>query len=416
MMNPPYGHRLGEEEALIPLYTSLGDFLKRRFGGWDAYLLTGNAELSRYLGLRAVRRHVVFNGTIECRLLHYPITARAEERTPTAAGIKEHQPAAAHAEEPSLPSAPGIEMFSNRLRKNLRHLRRWAKRERISCYRLYDADLPEYAVAIDLYDRWVHVQEYAPPKTVDTTAAKTRLRQILSVLPELLEVSPADVFLKVRRRQRGRSQYEKVQSSGSLHEVREGGHRFLVNLTDYLDTGLFLDHRLTRALIAELAPGRSFLNLFCYTGAATVYAAKAGASSTVSIDLSTTYLDWARQNFKLNGVIGPRQRLVRADCLEWIKSQRERYGLIFLDPPTFSNSKSMTGTLDVVRDHAWLLRATAKLLEPGGLLIFSTNAHRFALDTAALEGLAIEDITHATIPPDFARNPRIHSAFKIWRG
>jgi 23S rRNA (guanine2445-N2)-methyltransferase / 23S rRNA (guanine2069-N7)-methyltransferase len=428
LVNPPYGHRIGELEALLPLYTSLGDLLKQRFVGWDAFVLTGNDELSRYLGLRAARRHVVFNGTIECRLLHYPIVQGSPERRPrppaehSAGELAPPEPdgQGGDREEEEAPRAPeraaAAEMFANRLRKNLRHIGRWARRERIECYRLYDADLPEYAVAIDRYERWVHVQEYAPPRTVDAAAARRRLRQILSVVPGVLGVSPADVFLKVRRRQRGPAQYGKLQTTGTLCEVHEAGCRFLVNLSDYLDTGLFLDHRLTRALIGELAPRRRFLNLFGYTGTATVYAARGGASSTTTVDLSSTYLEWARRNLELNGVSGRQHETVRADCLEWVKTARDRYGLIFLDPPTFSNSKSMDGTFDVQRDHAWLLRATAKLLASDGILIFSTNAQRFKLDGDSLGGLRIEEISAATLPRDFARNPKIHRTWRISAG
>jgi 23S rRNA (guanine2445-N2)-methyltransferase / 23S rRNA (guanine2069-N7)-methyltransferase len=434
LVNPPYGHRIGELEALLPLYTSIGDLLKQRFVGWDAFVLTGDDELARYLGLRAVRRHVVFNGTIECRLLHYPIVQGSPERRPRPSvdGAGELAPPEPQGgdlepidelpdadEEPLEPRAErtaAAEMFANRLRKNLRHIGRWARRERIDCYRVYDADLPEYAVAIDRYESRVHVQEYAPPRTVDAAAARRRLRQILSVIPGVLGVSPADLFLKVRRRQRGPSQYGKLQTTGALHEVHEGGCRFLVNLSDYLDTGLFLDHRLTRALIGELAARRRFLNLFAYTGTATVYAARGGASSTTTVDLSSTYLEWARRNLQLNGVSGRQHETVRADCLDWIKTARDRYGLIFLDPPTFSNSKSMDGTFDVQRDHAWLLRATARLLTPDGILIFSTNAQRFKLDADVLGGLQIEEISAATLPRDFARNPKIHRTWRITLG
>jgi 23S rRNA (guanine2445-N2)-methyltransferase / 23S rRNA (guanine2069-N7)-methyltransferase len=425
LVNPPYGRRLGESEALIPLYARLGDLFKQRFVGWEAYVLTGSTELARYIGLKPARRHVVYNGPLECRLLHYPISAGSRRRaveTPDAGdttSLADAQAPAAgdHAPRETLRrrADPESEAFSNRLTKNLRRLRRWARREGITCYRVYDADLPEYAVAVDLYEQWVHVQEYAPPSTVDAAAARRRLRHILSAIPEVLGVPPEDVFLKVRRRRPAGQQYQKLQSSGMLREVHEGQHRFLVNLTDYLDTGLFLDHRLTRALIGELAPGRSFLNLFAYTGTATVYAAKGGASSTLSVDLSATHLDWARRNLALNSIRGPRHELLRADCLEWLRQARRRFGLIFLDPPTFSNSKAMRGTFDVQRDHVWLIHAAARLLEPDGVLLFSTNAQRFTLDEDALPDLRIEDLSRATLPHDFERNPKIHRAYKMVR-
>jgi 23S rRNA (guanine2445-N2)-methyltransferase / 23S rRNA (guanine2069-N7)-methyltransferase len=306
-------------------------------------------------------------------------------------------------------------MFANRLRKNLKNLGRWARQNGITCYRLYDADLPEYAVAVDLYEQWVHVQEYEAPATVDAKKAESRLREVLAVLPTVLEVPAENVFLKVRRRQKGTSQYEKFDQRGDFHEVGEGGCRFLVNFSDYLDTGLFLDHRPTRHLLRELAPGRRFLNLFAYTGAATVYAAAGGARSTTTVDMSQVYLDWARRNLALNGFSAPPHEFVRADCLEWLQRERRQFDLIFLDPPTFSTSKRMETTFDVQRDHVSLLQATAGLLAPDGVLIFSNNSRRFKMDREELPEFQVEEISRQTIPRDFERNPRIHNCWRIMR-
>jgi 23S rRNA (guanine2445-N2)-methyltransferase / 23S rRNA (guanine2069-N7)-methyltransferase len=279
--------------------------------------------------------------------------------------------------------------------------------------------MPEYALAIDLYqgdERWAHVQEYAPPKTIDPAKARERLREAVSAIPAVLELPAANIYLKVRERQKGSAQYERLDERGEFHEVREDGLRLLVNFTDYLDTGLFLDHRLTRRMLAELARGRRFLNLFCYTGAATVHAAGGGASATTSVDMSRTYLDWARRNLALNGFEGGRHELVQADVFQWLKEEADRrYGLVFLDPPTFSTSKRMQGTLDIQRDHVALIEAAARLLEPGGVLVFSCNFRRFRLDREALAGFAIEDLTRATIPRDFERDPRIHQCFRLTR-
>ncbi len=326
----------------------------------------------------------------------------------------------AEAARPVVRSAlsPGAEMFANRLRKNLRHLGKWARREGVTCYRVYDADLPEYAVAVDLYDGRVHVQEYAAPPTVDPTLAQTRLTDAMAMIPAALG-KPADrVVLKVRRRQKGPAQYERQAATGQFQEVREGGLRFLVNLTDYLDTGLFLDHRPTRALIRSVIRGGRFLNLFAYTGTASVYAAAGEAASTTTVDMSSVYLDWARRNMALNGFSeGRTHRFVRADCLAWLAAPHpERYHVIFLDPPTFSNSKRMgEATFDVQRDHVGLLRGVAQLLARGGLIFFSNNFRHFKLHRSALPELSIEDITRSTIPPDFQRNPRIHNCWKITR-
>lgn len=406
--NPPYGERLREPEEFGELYVHLGDRLKSHFQGWRAALFTGNPEQGKRMGLRACKTHVFHNGPLECRLLQFQVEPEyfvdrdTADRRARAAGL-----------ERAL--AMGAESFVNRLRKNLRHLGRWAEREDITCYRLYDADLPEYAVAVDRYEKWLHVQEYAPPPSVDAERARERLDQVLAVLPAVLEIPPDQVFLKVRQRQRGASQYQKQATQGRFHEVREGPARLLVNFTDYLDTGLFLDHRPTRRLVRELAAGQRFLNLFGYTGAATVHAALGGATHTTTVDLSKTYLDWAHRNLELNGFSGSRHELIQADCRQWLVWARGQYDLIFLDPPTFSNSRRTNETLDVQRDHVELLRRTLRLLAPNGILIFSTNHRRFRLDRDALADLDIEDWSRRTLPLDFARDPKIHQCWRIRR-
>lgn len=408
VVNPPYGERLGEVAELHGLYRTLGERLKSHFLGWNAAVFTGNPDLGRDLGLRARRLHTLFNGALECRLLQFEVTPEWFAALPGEHGRKPPEVAAESLGE-------GAAMFANRLRKNLRNLGRWARQNDITCYRLYDADLPEYAVAVDLYEQWVHVQEYEAPATVDAKKAESRLREALAVLPTVLEVPAGNVFLKVRRRQKGTSQYEKFDRRGEFHEVREGECRFLVNFTDYLDTGLFLDHRPTRQLLRQMAPAKSFLNLFAYTGAATVYAAAGGARATTTVDLSSVYLDWAKRNLALNGFSGPQHEYVRADCLEWLQRERRRFDLIFLDPPTFSTSKRMEATFDVQRDHVQLLRTAGGLLAAGGMLIFSNNNRRFKMDCESLPELQIEDISRQTIPRDFERNPRIHNCWRITR-
>ncbi|WP_455234642.1 bifunctional 23S rRNA (guanine(2069)-N(7))-methyltransferase RlmK/23S rRNA (guanine(2445)-N(2))-methyltransferase RlmL [Thiogranum longum] len=320
----------------------------------------------------------------------------------------------------SHPVSDGAQMFANRLKKNLKRLDPWLKREDIHCYRLYDADIPEYAMAVDVYQgkqRWIHVQEYQAPRSVDPNKAQQRLQQALDVIPETLAIGPAQLFCKVRRQQKGSAQYEKLATAGTFHEVMEGGNRFLVNFTDYLDTGLFLDHRLTRAMLRELAAGKRFLNLFAYTGSATVYAASGGAAATTTVDMSRTYLDWARRNMELNGFTGKQHQFIQADCLEWLNatSAGSCYELIFLDPPSFSTSKRMRATLDIQRDHVTLIRSAVKLLTTDGLLVFSNNLRRFKMDHEALHDLWIENISRVTLPKDFERNPKIHNCWKIRR-
>jgi 23S rRNA (guanine2445-N2)-methyltransferase / 23S rRNA (guanine2069-N7)-methyltransferase len=437
--NPPYGQRLGSETELRPLYETIGAVLRERFVGWKAALFTGNPGLALRIGIRARKSYTLFNGALECRLFIMDVTPerfmRASQPKAPAAG-----PGEANAHPGAVAAAPAgefAESLANRLRKNLRTLGSWARRAGISCYRLYDADMPEYAVAVDLYrvaaepppggpaaadapplpggpgDLWAVVQEYEAPKTVDPEKARTRLADAVATVGITLELPRERVVLKIRRQRRGREQHEKLAEKRQFHRVDEGGLVYQVNFTDYLDTGLFLDTRPVRALLRALAAGKDFLNLFCYTGSATVAAAAGGARSTVSVDLSQTYLDWAQRNLRLNGFGGLAHELVRADCREWLRRERRRFGLIYLDPPAFSTSNAMRGTLDIQRDHVPLILDAAQLLEPGGTLVFCTNLRRSKLDAAALPALAFEDITRATIPKDFAGNPRIHACWTV---
>jgi 23S rRNA (guanine2445-N2)-methyltransferase / 23S rRNA (guanine2069-N7)-methyltransferase len=317
-------------------------------------------------------------------------------------------------------------MFANRLRKNFKTLAAWANKENTRCYRVYDADMPEYAFAIDMYGSaddpdlsWIYVQEYAAPDSVDREAARMRRMEALSVLPEVFGVPRERVHVRTRKHQKGNEQYEKLDERGEFCSVLESGHRFLVNFTDYLDTGLFLDHRITRRKLAQWSQGRRFLNLFAYTGVATVYAVAGGAIASTTVDMSRTYLDWAKRNLAVNRLASPEHGFVHADCLQWLEeaaaARQREYDLIFLDPPTFSRSKRMQDDFDVQRDHVRLIKMVARLLSPAGTLVFSNNYTRFKLDAAALAEFRIEDISRATIPRDFERNPRIHQCFVMQR-
>jgi 23S rRNA (guanine2445-N2)-methyltransferase / 23S rRNA (guanine2069-N7)-methyltransferase len=408
VVNPPYGERLGEINELKSLYAELGRHLQTDLAGWRAAIFTGNPELAAYVGLRTHRKpDPLFNGPIECELFLY--------RVPNETVAREQKKI-----DQSLTESEGAQMFANRLRKNLKHLGKWARREGIDCYRLYDADLPEYAVAVDLYHGeklWVHIQEYLAPKTVDAEKARQRLMEALAVVPQVLEIPVEQLFYKVRQKQKGKAQYEKQNSSGAFHEVREGRCRLLVNFSDYLDTGLFLDHRPTREMIEREAKGKRFLNLYAYTGVATLHAAAGGARATTTIDMSNTYIDWAKRNMALNGFTGPEHQYVQTDCTSWLAEQarfdKERYDLIFLDPPTFSSSKRMETTFDVQRDHVELIHNAMKLLEEDGLLIFSNNFRKFKLDQEALKDYQIEEISRQTLPEDFRKNPHIHQCWRI---
>ncbi|SEK92284.1 bifunctional 23S rRNA (guanine(2069)-N(7))-methyltransferase RlmK/23S rRNA (guanine(2445)-N(2))-methyltransferase RlmL [Halomonas daqiaonensis] len=402
MTNPPYGERLGELPELIRLYGQLGERVKRAFPGWQLAVFTANPDLGHRIGLRAHKQYSLRNGPLEAKLLLMAIPD--EDVSPSVKATSAR--------------SEGAQMFANRLEKNRRRLKKWLKKSGESCYRLYDADMPEYALAIDIYGDRVHVQEYAPPRSIDAAQAQKRLFEALGVIPDVLDVDPGKVVVKRRERQSGKAQYRKQAASGERFEVQEGRARLWVNLRDYLDTGLFLDHRPVRRMLGEMAPGKRFLNLFCYTGAATVQAAlgageQGGASESVSVDLSNTYLEWARDNFALNRLDPARHRLVRDDCLRWLETAGGEFDLIFLDPPTFSNSKKMTDTLDVQRDHGRLVHLTMARLAPGGTLVFSNNQRRFTLDADLTEQFRVEDISSRTFDPDFVRKPDLHHVFLI---
>lgn len=412
--NPPYGERLGESSSLIHLYRHLGQALKQEFAGWQAAVFTGNPDLGKTMGLRSYKQYPLFNGAIASKLLLFSV----EDAYFVSGGPAAIKPSQTSEQSPSLEPAStelsqGAQMFANRLRKNLKQLDKWASKAKVECYRVYDADMPEYAVAVDRYRDWVHVAEYAPPNKVDPAAAQQRLADVLAAIPAAMEVAPDKLVLKQRDRQKGKTQYQKVDQTRELMEVVEGECKLLVNLHDYLDTGLFLDHRKVRLNIAERARGQRFLNLFCYTGAATVHAAKGGATFTDSVDLSATYLEWARKNLALNGFSDTQHRTIRADVMEWLQACSNTYDLIFLDPPTFSNSKKMTSTLDVQRDHQDLITQTMRLLSRDGLLIFSNNHRKFKLDTAIAEHYQVEEKTAWSLDRDFQRGKPIHQCWFI---
>ncbi|MGN1361846.1 MAG: class I SAM-dependent methyltransferase [Eggerthellaceae bacterium] len=350
------------------------------------------------------------------------------------------------AEHPVAVSNAGAEQFASRLRKMAKERRKWARRENVACYRVYDADLPEYAAAVDVYlcmedledeagrplsvsqmsveqmieRTFVHVAEYQAPRSVDPRKASQRFNDLMACIPAVMGVPEERVFAKVRKRDRGGSQYAENRRPYEFMTT-EGGLRFVVDMNGYLDTGLFLDHRSTRLSLGRLAKGKRFLNLFSYTGSATVHAAAGGAKATVTVDLSSTYLDWARRNMELNGFSGKNHVYQKADTLTWLGRAIEaglHFDLIFVDPPTFSNSKSMgSATWDVQRDHVELLDRVTRLLAPGGVAVFSCNLRTFKpnVEELAQQGIAIKDVSRSTIPHDFQRNPKIHYCFTVTR-
>jgi 23S rRNA (guanine2445-N2)-methyltransferase / 23S rRNA (guanine2069-N7)-methyltransferase len=460
VMNPPYDERL-KVTAIARLYRQIGDTLKHRFGGYAAYVFTGNLDAAKSVGLRTSRRITLFNGPIECRLLRYEITspraagpaaaqssddtgnARAEPLSNEYRVLSTEppggSPSASRATIPiervtaiierptaidSIPAGAAYpakwrdqaEMFSNRLRRMSKHWKKWARRQGITCFRVYDRDIPVIPLAIDLYHERLHVAEFVRPHDRTEAEHDRWLRLMVETTRAILEIPAEHVYFKQRQRQRGRTQYSRQAETGECFEVAEGGHRFLVNLVDYVDTGLFLDHRITRSMVQNEAAGKRFLNLFGYTGSFSVYAAAGGAVSTTTVDLSDNYLDWARRNMQLNGFTGQRHEFICDDIFRFLEESQRRgqtqYDLAVVDPPTYSNSKKLQNDFDVQRDHVHLLKLVMARMSPGGKVYFSTNSRKFRFHPEELHGAAIREITGQTIPPDFRRK-RPHKAWTL---
>ncbi len=397
--NPPYGERLGTEPGLIALYTAFGGQLKSEFGGSNASIFSSSDELLSCLRMRAEKQFKLSNGALQCHQKNYSISERSPEQQ-------------THGNESQKIIAPD---FSNRLKKNIGKIGKWAKKEALDCYRIYDADLPEYNVAIDVYQDHIVIQEYAAPKNIPEEKAKRRLTDIIRATIQVTGTDANKVVLKVREKKKGRNQYQKLSQVSETMKVNEYGVQLIVNLHDYLDTGLFLDHKLTRRRLGEMAQGKDFLNLFAYTGSATVHAANGGARSTTTVDMSNTYLQWAKDNMQLNGCIGRQHQFEQADCLQWLENAKGQYDLIFIDPPTFSNSKRMNDSFDVQRDHMKLMTNLKRLLRAGGTIVFSNNKRHFKMDLDAMAelGLTAKNISSQTLPLDFSRNKHIHNCWIV---
>ncbi len=403
IVNPPYGERLGEKRELTYLYADMGNCWREYFADWKVALFTSNDDLSKHVGLRAHRTNAFFNGAIKCKLLQYQMRPALSDEKKQARDEKYQQQRAT---------------ICNRLKKNFKHLSRWARKNHIQAYRLYDADIPEYSAAVDIYHDWIHVQEYQAPSRIEINRARMRFDLLVDVLPEVTGIQKSNIVVKTRQQQKGLAQYEKQADERKRQVIEEGGLSFYINLTDYLDTGLFIDHRITRQQVADdiaQLDKPQFLNLFAYTGSVSVYAAKAGAITT-SVDMSNTYMKWAQRNFELNGIDVKAHNFVRSDCVKWLKTavqNRQQFDYIFIDPPTFSNSKSMEQVFDVQKDHVFLVDSAMKLLKPQGQLLFSNNFRKFKLDAALRERYCVEDVSASTLPEDFKRNPKIHHCFRL---
>ena len=406
--DPPYGERMTVRDIDL-LYENTGKVLQNVFKGWDATILTGNSELLSNIDMKPDRTNTLFNGGIMCQAAHYHIFTDEEREAMMQKALEKKKQRQAE------PLTPGAEMTYNRLMKNLKEITPLMKEQGVECYRIYDADMPEYSASIDIYmGKWVVVSEYAAPDTIDPEDAKRRLGELVRATEKATGIDEDFIYVKERSRQKGKGQYTRLAANNKMMVARENGVRFLVNFTDYLDTGIFLDHRPVRMMIQEMAKDKRFLNLFCYTGTATLNAIKGGALSTVSVDASSTYLAWMEENLKLNGystVFG--NLLYKSDVIDWLWDTYDKFDLIFCDPPTFSNSKDRRGSFDVQRDHVKLIDAAAMHLSPGGTLIFSNNYRKFKLDPEVMEKYVVEDITEKTIGDDFKRDMKIHHCYLI---
>ncbi len=389
--NPPYGHRLGDEGTLFLFYQSLGDTLKRSFDGWTAFVFAAHGGNLKHLGLRPVRRHVLYNGAIECRLVEIPIR-----------GVTGADPDRAPAwRKPSEKAS----MFVNRIKKNKKKWGRWAKRNGIECYRIYDADIPEYHVAVDRYGPKAVVHIFQKERDADDDRAKQRIQDVLLTLPEALGIDPGDLVVKVRRKHEEGDQYARISQQESDMIVSEGNLRFVVNVEDRIDTGLFLDHRAVRAYAQEHCKGKRMLNLFAYTCSVSVAAAVGGAKQTSSVDLSNTYLDWGKKNFEANGLDPAKHRFIRDDATRWIARDRNSYDWIFINPPTFSRSKMSKGDFNIHKDHRGLIDNAMTSMDKKGELLFTTHARGFELDESIYQRFRVEDATKQLVPEDFTRYP-----------
>jgi 23S rRNA (guanine2069-N7)-methyltransferase / 23S rRNA (guanine2445-N2)-methyltransferase len=466
--NPPYGERMGADDEIERLYRSF-PLVLRGLPTWSFYILSARLDLERLVGQTADRRRKLYNGPLECTYyqFHGPRPPRSESvgisadvvetapdildspgGTPKAPGggrgevefAQENEvldpveprpsPEAQGRATPTLPTPrPNIgpafggllpeskrqaEEFANRLRNRARHLRRWPTRRGITCYRLYERDVADVPLVVDCYNDALHIAEFARPHERSPAQHADWLDLMVRTASEVLEVPRNRVFLKHRDRQRGDDQYQRVADERARFIVEEGRLKFVVNLSDYVDTGLFLDHRLTRQMVRAGAGKKRFLNLFAYTGSFSVYAAAGGAASTTTVDHSATYVEWARENLQLNGFHGPQHRLMQSDIWEFLDnlSPSDQWDLAVVDPPTFSNRKGTEEPWDVQRDHGVLLKRLAPHIAAGGTVFFSTNFRRFKLDESSLAAYSIRDITRQTIPEDF-RNERIHRCWRL---
>ncbi len=396
VVNPPYDERLTISNA-AGFYEQMGDTLQNTFRGWKAFVFTGNPVAAKHITLKKTKSTLMFNGSIECKLYEYPLGDKdqAHDRQQW----REHPEANPQWQQRK-------EVFANRLKKNLKHYSRWAQRENIQCWRLYDWDIPELPFMVDIFGDQIHFAEV--PRNYDHSPSEHAgyLKLMLKAAADVVGVPLEKAYLKERRPRKTGGAAKSVGDSGQYTEVQEGGHRFLVNLSDYLEVGLYLDHRKTRALVEKEAKGKDFLNLYGYTGASSVYAAAGGAKSTTTVDTAGTYLDWARENLNRNGFSNGQHRTVKSDTLDFLERTDKHFDLCIVDPPARSTNRKSGGVFEIQTDHVVLLKRVMDRMRPGGKIIFTTSYRSFELNEKALKegrNIHVKEISGKTISPDFQR-------------
>ena len=465
--NPPYGERLEQQQRLIGLYQSIPAVMQR-LPTWSLFLITNMPKFEGLIQKQATRRRKLFNGRLECTYYQFlgprpPRPTRAgdessesvnakssateepgsdwkavENSQPYSSGITSQDASVSDADSAATNPATGSAsndpqpdalfggltakdheqagLFKNRLTKLARHLRRWPTKRNITCFRLYERDIPEIPLVVDRYEDYLHITEYERPHDRDIARHAQWLDLMCETAATTLDVPTANVFLKRRKKDSDNRQYEKVSRAGKIATVNEGGLKFLINLTDYVDTGLFLDHRKTRQMVQKEAEDKDFLNLFAYTGSFSVYAAKAHASSTTTVDLSKNYLEWAERNMEVNGLTDSKHNFIASDIIEFLTAAADNpmrmYDLAVVDPPTFSNSKKTSQDWEIQSRHVELLNLVHQIMRTGGVVYFSTNFRRFKFDSASLPNFECREISKQTVPEDF-RNKRIHRCWRL---
>jgi len=391
VMNPPHGERLGSKEELPHLYDAIGNIINKNCPDWHIGIFSSSYGFIEKADFIIEKKYALYNGPLKCMLA----VGRCKSKTSSY-------------DLPLLKSSvssKGNSDFENRLKKNLKNLREMVLKEEISCYRLYNRDLPDYNVVIDIYGKDIHIQEYEAPAEINPETAASRRLHIVETIQSFFDINKKNIFFKLRKRQKGKSsQYQKFDKAGTFKIVNEGPCRFLVNLSEYIDTGIFFDHRLTRKYIREQSEGRRFLNLFSYTASATVHAASGKAKKTVSVDSSQTYLRWAEMNLNLNGFSTETNSLIPEDCIQWLKKNTDMFEIIFIDPPTFSNSRKTGITFSVQKDHPELISLAMSRLTMDGVLIFSNNFNKFKIEESIIKNFEVKDISRKFISPDCKRN------------